>query len=61
MLGRGGWRCDIEAGGLEMSCRELGMGMTMVEEMNGATVRDGFSRDEPMVERFAPRRFYALL
>ena len=44
-----------------MSCRELGMGMTMVEEMNGAAVRGGFSSDEPMVDRFAPRRFYALL
>ena len=37
------------------------MGMAMVEEMNGAAVRGGFSSDEPMMERFAPRRFYALL
>ena len=37
------------------------MGMAMVEEMNGAAVRGGFSSNEPMVERFAPRRFYALL
>ena len=37
------------------------MGMAMVEEMNGAAVRGGFSSDELMVERFAPRRIYALL
>jgi len=37
------------------------MGMAMVEEMNGAAVQGGFSRDEPMVDRFTPRRFYALL
>ena len=50
-----------EAMELGMSLGELGMGMAMVEEMNGAAVRGGFSRDEPMVERFAPRRIYALL
>ena len=37
------------------------MGMAMVEEMNGAAVRGGFSSVEPMVEHFALRRFYALL
>ena len=37
------------------------MGMAMVEEMNGAAVRGRFGSNEPMVECFAPRCFYALL
>jgi len=37
------------------------MGIAMVEEMNGAAVWGRFSSNEPKVERFAPRRFYALL
>jgi len=36
-------KAQTEAGGLEMSCGELGMGMTMVEEMNGAAVQGRFS------------------